>query len=680
LGYAWSTGQAAQGPLEDLGAGSYSLTVTDDEGCTASDTLVLHEPLPLAVGLAPADYNGYNTSCHLSADGQITAAAQGGVGGYTYAWPGSGQADSLLTGLTAGTYLLLVTDGNGCHLTDSITLLSPPALLAVDTLLTQPLCHGGTNGSVALTFTGGVPPYLYEGAAVGGATLLDTSLGAGTYTYVLTDQNNCPYTGTFALEEQVSAFELVVLPARCHGEASGSITAEAVGFPPYQWAWSDGQTLPAAANLLAGSYALSVTDGNGCLYLLEAQVEEPPLLGANVSGTDALCHGSHNGTLSIVMNGGTPSYSLQVNGSEAGANVSDLPAGQYAILVVDANGCVWDTVAIIGQPQPLALQVDTLVEATCHGYSDGRLTVSAQGGTPPYQYQWGHGATGAALPDLPAAWYALLLQDAQGCLLRDSIAVLQPDLPQPIFLLTEPTCFGDKDGQVAIQGLTLEDYAFSMDSVRFQEVPAFAELLAGDYTVFLRNDDGCTYAYPFTLPSPPERFIEVLRDQTIKLGDSTEIEVRSLFPLMDIDWSGGDSIRCHACPYTYVRPIYTQDYVVQVISDKGCFNEGTVRIVVDRRNPVYAPNAFSPNGDGANDGFTLFGGHAAVRIERLQVFDRWGSQLFLAQGIPLNDTNLGWDGTLRGEPVNAGVYVFEAQVRLVDGSLEGLKGEVTLMR
>ncbi|MDV7394830.1 SprB repeat-containing protein, partial [Arthrospira platensis SPKY1] len=125
----------------------------------------------------------YNTRCHLSTDGQITAAAQGGVSDYAYTWLHSGQADSLLMGLAAGTYPLLVTDGNGCIHTDSITLLSPPPLVAVDTLLTQPLCYGGTNGAVALTFTGGVPPYSYDGAAIAGTTLLDTLLGAGTYSY-----------------------------------------------------------------------------------------------------------------------------------------------------------------------------------------------------------------------------------------------------------------------------------------------------------------------------------------------------------------------------------------------------------------------------------------------------------------------------------------------------------------
>lgn len=681
LAYNWSTGHPTVGTLEDLGAGSYTLTVTDAEGCTSMTTQVLQEPLPLVVDLNAADYNGYNTRCHLSTDGQITAVSQGGVGGYVYSWLHSGQADSLLTGLTAGTYLLLVTDRNGCEHTDSITLISPPPLVAVDTLLTQPLCYGGANGSVALTFAGGVPPYIYDGAMITGATLLDTSLGAGAYNYVLNDQNNCPYTGTFSLEEQVSTFDLTMQPVRCHGESNGSIAAVALmGFPPYQWAWSDGQAQALAVNLPAGSYELSITDGNGCPYLLVAEVTEPPLLGASVSGADALCHGSADGTLRIVVAGGVPDYAIQVNGMAAVAEVSGLAAGQYALLVVDDNGCVWDSIAFIGQPLPLTLSVDTLVDATCHGYSDGRIAVSAQGGTPPYQYQWGHGAAGAALSGLPAAWYSLLIADAHNCLLADSIAVAQPILPQPVFVLTEPNCFGYRDGRVSIQGRGLESYIFGLDSLRLQEAPTFEELPAGNYTLFLRNADGCAYTFPFVLPSPPERFIEVFRDQTIRLGDSAEIEVRSLFPLMDIDWSGGDSIRCPDCPSTYVRPIYTQDYVVQVISDKGCFNEGQVRIVVDRRDLIYAPNAFSPNDDGVNDQFTLFGGSAAVRIESLQIFDRWGNQLFRAEGIPLNDLSSGWDGTFRGRPMNAGVYVFQARVRLVDGSVEERKGEVNLVR
>lgn len=681
LVYAWSTGHTTGEMLEDLGAGSYSLTVTDAEGCTATATQLLQEPLPLAVGLIPASYNGYNTRCYLSTDGQITAVAQGGVGDYAYTWLHSGQTDSLLTGLAAGHYRLLVMDSNGCNRTDSITLISPPPLVAVDTLLTQPLCYEGTNGAVALTFAGGVPPYIYDGAMITGATLLDTSLGAGTYNYVLNDQNNCPYTGTFSLEEQVSTFDLTMQPVRCHGEASGSLAAESVtGFPPYQWAWSDGQTQPLALNLPAGSYELSITDGNGCPYLMAAEVTEPPLLSAVVGSTDALCHGSADGTLGIEAHGGVPGYVIQVNDIMVGAEVSGLTAGQYAILVMDDNGCVWDSVVFIGQPQPLVLSVDTLVAATCHGYSDGRIEVSAQGGMPPYQYQWGHGATGAVLLGLPANRYQLFLEDAQGCLLTDSIAVTQPLLPQPIFTLVEPSCFGYRDGRVFVQGQGLESYIFGLDSLRLQEAPTFEELPAGNYTLFLRNDDGCSYAFPFLLPSPPERFIEVFRDQTIRLGESAEVEVRSLFPLMDIDWSGGDSIQCHYCPETYVRPFYTQDYQVEVISDKGCFNEGQVHIVVDRRDLVYAPTAFSPDGDGVNDNFTLFGGNAALKIEELRVFNRWGALVFQTNNIPFSELSSGWDGTFNGQAVNAGVYAFIARVCLVDGSVEEVKGEVNLVR
>ncbi len=274
----------------------------------------------------------------------------------------------------------------------------------------------------------------------------------------------------------------------------------------------------------------------------------------------------------------------------------------------------------------------------------------------------------------------MTVTDANACKETDSIMVTQPPLPQPAFATTQPSCFGYRDGRVEIRGNDLEVYTFSLDGERFQRERSFEGLPAGDYETVLKDTTGCVYDYPFTIDSPPEQFIEAYKDQTIKLGESATLRVESQFPLDSLRWLSGEGIDCDTCQNTTVRPMTSQVYPVSVVSQKGCYNEDRVFIKVNRRDLVYPPNAFSPNGDGRNDYFTLYSGSGASRIEELRIFNRWGVQVFSAENIPFGVESMGWDGVFKGERMNNGVFVYYARVRLVDGTEEMVKGEIHLIR
>ncbi|RME98351.1 MAG: gliding motility-associated C-terminal domain-containing protein, partial [Bacteroidetes bacterium] len=202
------------------------------------------------------------------------------------------------------------------------------------------------------------------------------------------------------------------------------------------------------------------------------------------------------------------------------------------------------------------------------------------------------------------------------------------------------------------------------------------------YNLTVLDALGCTAEVEATIRQPAELFVNVGPDRLIQLGFDTIVSAFSNYSPVTYEWSPADSLRClnMDCSTVEVNPTSTTTYTVTVINANGCEATRTVTIRVIKDRPVYIPNVFSPNLDGYNDGFTIFGGRALEKIEKLQVFSRWGSLVFEATDIDPNDELLGWDGTFNGRPVDQGVFVYLAQLRFVDQEVVQVEGDVTLIR
>ncbi|MEL6987807.1 MAG: gliding motility-associated C-terminal domain-containing protein, partial [Bacteroidota bacterium] len=130
----------------------------------------------------------------------------------------------------------------------------------------------------------------------------------------------------------------------------------------------------------------------------------------------------------------------------------------------------------------------------------------------------------------------------------------------------------------------------------------------------------------------------------------------------------------------YLGPTATTEYEILVIDVNGCIATDAITIVVERNVKVFVPNIFSPNGDGANDIFTIETDETVIEILEMQVFDRWGEQMFVASNFVPNDRTTGWEGTFRNEPAPAGVYVYYFRLLLDNGVEELISGDITLIR
>lgn len=251
--------------------------------------------------------------------------------------------------------------------------------------------------------------------------------------------------------------------------------------------------------------------------------------------------------------------------------------------------------------------------------------------------------------------------------------------------IVEPSCHGLSDGAMFFSATGGTPwYKYSIDGENFTGATAIGGLASGNYTVQAIDSHGCEDEIDVKINQPPILLVDAGEDQTIDLGYGALITATT-FPFdrpVAISWSSlnDTSAFCKTCFSFDVIPPGTTTYVANIIDSTGCVASDEITIFVNDKKPIFVPNAISPNGDGYNDGFTLYGGVAARKINLLRVYSRWGSLIFEAQDIDLNQPKLGWDGTFEGKICNPGVYVFYAEVSFVDNKTKIFKGDINLLR
>ncbi|MGC9331445.1 MAG: gliding motility-associated C-terminal domain-containing protein [Bacteroidales bacterium] len=277
LTFEWS-GSSSTGPTATgLGAGMYSVSVTDTYGCSGEASLEITQPPVLGLNIIPSDI-----PCAGGSDGEAEAIVNGGTPPYSYLWS-EGSTTSIVTGLVEGNYSLTVTDDNGCTVTETCTIYMPDSPVQVYVSASNVSCPGGADGSASATAMGGTPPYHYiwyegGGAIANGENL--TGLPAGDYSVEARDDNDCSDVTSFVLTQPPSiVIETAVQQASCReyddGEAAISVSG---GTAPYSYEWSNGDTVPAIQELLSGNYYVTVTDFNECVEMTNVYVPENPRL------------------------------------------------------------------------------------------------------------------------------------------------------------------------------------------------------------------------------------------------------------------------------------------------------------------------------------------------------------------------------------------------------------------
>ncbi|MEO1434319.1 MAG: gliding motility-associated C-terminal domain-containing protein, partial [Bacteroidota bacterium] len=522
--------------------------------------------------------------------------------------------------LGPGEYTLTATDDIGCEEIINVTLTSPPAYL-YDATITMPTCDGGTDGAVNVTFSGATPPYTIE--------WIDES------------------TGAFITNNE-----------------------DLLGVP-------------------IGDYRQIITDANGCELINSFEVRELELqLDPTIEAiTQPLCFGESNGSINLIIANGLPPYTFDFNdgnGLVSNNALNNISAGTYAVNVFDANNCMGDFTFDVGEPDTLTVELST-TNVSCFGFSDGIVTALADGGTPPYTYNWTipSNPENPEITDLPIGTYGLTLVDNNGCIASaDTFLTEPPQLFIDEIQVVDNLCFGGSGGELSIiaNGGT-PPYDYSLDSISFQPDPTFVGLPAGDYIGYVRDANGCFISDVATIIEPLPITLEVFEDQTVDLGFTAELQAVNDSPdPFTYSWFPSESLDCTDCAIVTALPVNTTTYVVTLETSNGCIITDSVTVEVNKVRPVYIPNAFTPNGDGINDQFLVFGGPAVAQVQRMSIYDRWGELVFQANNIPTDAPSFGWDGTFKGRALNPGVLVYYTEVEFIDGVVEVYKGDVTIIR
>ena len=652
--------------------GIYADTLSLLGGCDSivNTTLTVLDPV-----VASFDVVNYATNIGV-ADGEVMGSATGGTGNYSFDWS-DGQTAALANGLVGDDfYCLTVTDDLGCM--DDTCFVMPYSTVPIPTITGDALdCFGDMDGQINFTIVNGQPPYDYTWQESGGALngtgsvadegIQETidNLPAGAYSLTITDGVNDTIVTASITQPPELLIQLDQLQdASCFGVCDGSIDVTIMGgTPPYTYAWNFGSTQEDVSLLCAGEYILEVTDINGCSAEVTYMLGQPAEFIATASVVnDVSCFMGSDGTITVSTNGNPVDFDWDTG--DVTATVGDLPAGTYSVVVTNDDGCQATAMVDLTAPtEPVGVNINILQPIICAGSSDGILEAIPTGPGTNFSFTWSGGAGNSAQASgISAGSYTVTVTNELGC--EASATIVMPE-PTEIFVDTETvavTCLtGEDAGEVAVTDISggLEPYLYSLDGDTFIADTFFTGLTAGAYLLYVEDALGCVRTFDFEIDGPPEFSIDLGPDQTILLGETLVLDAFTAGSDLVYSWvSPGASYDCLQEDCSVVELLPLSDLVVSVTALDTltqCVASDEINILVDRLIRVFAPNAFSPDFDGVNDKFTIYGDAVVNRIVNMQIYDRYGALLYSVSDFQPGDEAgwLGWihwwpNGTVRG--------------------------------
>ena len=679
------------GKFTGLTPGNYDIAVKDSHGCVQNGTtLTITEPAVLDVTTTAVT----GVTCHGGSDGAISVTVSGGTPPYGFAWSGPGGFTSVnqdINGLKAGDYYLTVTDANGCTYDHGPVTVNEPDAIGITYVSTDVDCHGGSNGTISITASGGTSPYVFS--IDGGASFRNnggafTGLVAGSYPLAVRDGNGCTRNGDTVTLIEPPAMQILSLTKKdisCHGLTDGSIDITVSGgTPPWQYSIDGGTTYSEDhlfTGLPAGDYDILIRDANGCLFYGKTLtiIDPPLLLIDSVAHTDVLCAGGNSGTIRIFASGGTETLEYSVNnGTSFYSNngiLDRLPAGSYIPVVQDTNGCTaTGPQVVLSEPPALALTIDT-IKPSCNSHSfDGTISLQAGGGSGGYFYSIDSGRTfvsGGIFTGLEGGHYYVATRDANGCILIDSV-----DLIGKINVMA----YAGRDTGTC-PGTTIQLHASGGDSYQWEPAaslndPGIPDPVAspGETTNYVVTvTTGVCYDQDTVVVTVfPVHGIDAGRDTVILNGTSVTLTA-SGEGFVSYLWYPPDGLESNTGRSVVARPDKDIVYYVNGTTQEGCVETDSIKIMLIKE--IFIPSGFTPNGDGKND--TWHFGHMEFYPDiTVEVFNRWGERVFYSKGY---DSSREWNGIYKGKALPSGTYYYV--INLNDPKhTPPLTGPVTIMR
>ncbi len=687
LTYSWTNTAQTTLALTNLNAGSYTLTVTDNLGCTVSAG-----PFTISNIAGPTisatNLQTTGDHCNLS-DGTISGiVVTGGTSPLTITYNGTVYPGLDITNLSANNYTLQVTDANSCTASYgpiTISAISGPSINTTGATIQNETCAGNDGAITGITATG--TGLTYQWNLSPSASIDIANLIAGTYGLLVTDQFGCtatsgPYTVNGPVALSIDSSNMVVTNAGCTIN-NGSITGLVIsgGINP-TFSWSNSSPTLNNSNLAAGIYTLTVTDNQGCLITADIVVgttTSPVIDATNVVITNTTC-GQNDGSITgLTVAGGTLPYTYEWNNASA-LNTIDLLnalAATHTLIVTDAGGCTDQMTFTITNVNGLTVDASsaTISDAHC-GQSDGSISgIMVSGGINPLSYEWDNtpSLNTISLTNAVAGPHTIVVTDGGGCTAQATVtigSVNGPSIDVSGLSIVNSTC---ELPNGSISGIVIN--SASATTVVWLETGAvttdISGCLAGNYTLQVTDAFGCVATgNPITVTTTPIPLADftysptfIVPNQSVNFVDNTSGATVNTF-----EWYS-DGVQFGTASSAQNTYAAEGDYMVTLIVQTASGCSDTISKTITVSGEMYIPNLITMNNDGVNDVFEI---QNLKPNSKLIITNRWGTLIFETENYINN-----WNGkNMAGEEVTEGVYFY--QLLTVDG--KSWQGIVNLLK
>lgn len=618
--YAWNPNVSTSNSATGLPAGSYTITVTDTNGCSDTATATVGQPIAITSQTTQTP-----TSCFNGNDGTATVNASGGTGSFTYQWVPGGQTTATATGLDPGLYVAIVTDSLGCTDTAQVVVTQPQPI-STTISATDATCNTGSDGTATVVATGGTGTFNYAWSPSGGNMATATGLTAGVYTVVVTDANGCRDSNSVVVDEPApNGMNLFHDNESCWNACDGTVSVQPLGGTgpfTYQWNTPNNDVTQTVQGLCNGWYTVTITDANGCTAIDSEHVDFPPAPVASAGPDVSFCEGEGGAQLTssiLVPGGGAPYYYIWtcsqgpcglscVNCPNPIANPTDTTT--YYLVVKDQNGCgsLVDSVQVNVIPKPV---VDAGPDQViCGDDAFGVVLTPTVTGFGPYSYNWTPGAglndstilTPYARPDTTTIYTLVVTDLATGCTSEftttDTLATVTVSVnPVPIADAgpDRDVCDGES---IVLQGLGYGAgpsymYQWSPSSSLNDPTlpnPTASPAFTTEYILTVISNDCPSYGDTVRVTVHPQPTVDAGPDRDYCYGGSAQLDgvVDSLTydTAMQFFWSPGLTLSDSTIEDPIAFPDQTTEYFFWVESSQGCLSPMDSMTVTIRETPL----------------------------------------------------------------------------------------------
>ena len=606
------------------------------------------------------------------------------------------EVDFIFTGTNATVFEWSVDTGIISILPDHTYTFTEPGTYDVQLAVSNPTaCNPRDTFNLEIVVLDGNTTSTFSTICLDGAVFLDAGTPGASYTW----QDGSTAAGYVAQQPGVYWVDIdlgaclrrdsfMVIPSTeveidlgadttfCDATTSYILDATTEGIVSYEW--QNGSTEPLLDVAISGNYSLTAIDTNGCTIedniIIQFEITPEPDLGV----LDTLCAGE-TVTLSPDLQNSQP---LWQDGSTAPTyEVTD--PGVYW-LELNNNGCKATDSIVVSYYEPIEPNTSAssiICASDCNGTAEANPSGGSGTG---FTVLWSNGASALNLTDLCPGPYTVTVTDSRGCTTEETTEVTAPPPLDMVITVENVECHGDGDGAIQVANITggQEPYTVSYDGGDFSDATTLGQLSGGIYEIVVLDDLGCSISDTVSVYEPDDYAINAGPDQEVDLGEATSLNAQ-VIPLTNqiIAWSPPEFLDCTDCLSPNLCPTESIQYILTVTEPiSGCVRQDSLLISVSKNRRVFIPNAFSPNDDGVNDFFTIYAGIGVLQVTEFKVFDRWGELVFENYNFTPNDVTKGWDGSFKGQKMDAAVLVYYAKVLFKDGVIIHYEGDINLIR